>query len=58
MSNKRSDIIQALDDAYKSIKNKRLKFAEINEASLNPYIEYKSKKEVSKKKTPKRIKKK
>ena len=57
MSNKRSDIIQALDDAYKSIKNKRLKFAEINEASLNPYIEYKSKKEVSKKKTPKRIKK-
>ena len=57
MSNKRSDIIQVLDQAYKKLKNKRLKFAEINEKSLNPYIEYKSKKELSKKKSPKRPRK-
>ena len=57
MSNNRSDIIQALDQAYKKLKNKRLKFAEINEKSLNPYIEYKSKKELSKKKSPKRPRK-
>ena len=57
MSNKRSDIIQVLNEAYKNIKNKRLKFAEIDESSLNPYIEYKSRKDLSKKKSPKKIKK-
>ena len=55
ISNKRSDIIQILDDAYIKIKKKRLKFAEVNEKSLNPYIEYKSRKELMKKKSAKKL---
>ena len=39
------------------MKQKRLKYAEINEKSLNPYIEYKSqKKNIKKKKSQKTIK--
>ena len=55
---KRSDIIQILDDAYFKLKRKRLKYAEINEICLNPYIEYKSKKDLNKKKSSKKIRKK
>ena len=44
-----------VDDTYTKIKKKRLKFAEINEKSLNPYIEYKSKKEIIKKKNAKKL---
>ena len=55
ISNKRSDIIQVIDDTYSKLKRKRLKFAEINEKCLNPYIEYKSKKELNKKKISKKL---
>ena len=43
-----------IDEIYTKIKKKRLKFAEINEKSLNPYIEYKLKKEINKKKKQKK----
>ena len=56
ISNKRTDLILVIDEAYSKIKKKRLNFAEINEKSLNPYIEYKTKTKDIKKKPQKAIK--